>query len=275
MDQTDNDEAIARAIAESEYHSFPAVSSTTPPQSNIPADCPGHHGLQLYQASAAQRVRCNGCNKLLGEGDSVWSCVQCNFDSCGGCYHKGSRAFQSTTVVQGTTLPSNRRQHTASSNSAYSQPSSRYNHPPVASHMCLIPCTVQNITVEMLVDTGAQSSVLSMPLVKQLGLFHRLDRTTVGVAAGVGRARICGRISNVVCAFGAGHVEFLMDFIVLDVNDPLVIIGLDQLRKYKCLVDMEREMLIFGGAGGVEVQMLPAEQQHFDVRMWNNGCTLM
>ncbi|KAL3791083.1 hypothetical protein HJC23_012068 [Cyclotella cryptica] len=274
MDQTDNDEAIARAIAESEYHSFTAVSSTTPPQSNVPADCPRHHGLQLYQASAARRVRCNGCNKLLGEGDSVWSCVQCNFDSCESCYHRGSRAFRSTAVVQGTTLPNNHR-HTASSNSAYSQPSSHFNHPPVASHMCLIPCTIQNITVEMLVDTGAQSSVLSMPLVKQLGLFNCLDRRTVGVAAGVGRARICGRISNIVCAFGAGHVEFLMDFIVLDVSDPLVIIGLDQLRKYKCLVDMEREMLIFGGAGGVEVQMLPAEQQHFDVQMWNNGCTLM
>ncbi|KAL7522150.1 hypothetical protein ACHAWX_006843 [Stephanocyclus meneghinianus] len=273
MDQTDNDEAIARAIAESEYHLFTATSSPTSPQPNILADCPGHHGLQLYQASAAQRVTCNGCRKLLGEGDSVWSCVQCNFDSCGSCCHKGSRAFRSTTVVQGTTLPSTER-HVPSSSSSLLQPS-HYNYPPVAAHMCLIPCTMQNITVEMLVDTGAQSSVLSMPLVKQLGLFNRLDRRTMGVAAGVGRARICGRISNVVCAFGVGHVEFLMDFIVLDVSDPLVIIGLDQLRKYKCLVDMEREMLIFGGAGGVEVQMLPADQQHFDVRTWNNGCTVM
>jgi DNA damage-inducible protein 1 len=126
----------------------------------------------------------------------------------------------------------------------------------------------------MLVDTGAQTSVLSMPLVRQLGL--SFDRSLMGVAAGVGRARICGRVTNVVCSLGTGHVEFLMDFIVLDVSDQLVIIGLDQLRKYKCLVDMERELLIFGGAGGVEVQMLPAEHQHFDARSWNNsGCILM
>jgi len=66
-----------------------------------------------------------------------------------------------------------------------------------------------------------------------------------------------------------------MDFIVLDVNDPLVIIGLDQLRKYKCHVDLENEKLIFGGAGGVEVDMLPPNQTHFDIRSLNGGCAVM
>lgn len=127
----------------------------------------------------------------------------------------------------------------------------------------------------MLVDTGAQSSVLSLPLVSQLGLSNRIDRRYQGVAAGVGRARILGSIRNVVCTFGVGHVEFLMDFIVLEVSDPLVIMGLDQLRKYKCLVDMEKENLIFGGAGGVEVEMLPAHEAHIDLRCLNSGCTLM
>lgn len=141
--------------------------------------------------------------------------------------------------------------------------------------MSLVPCTIGSITVEMLVDTGAQSSVLSMPLVSQLGLLNRLDRRYQGVAAGVGRAKISGRIRNVVCTFGIGHVEFLMDFMVLDVQDPLVILGLDQLRKYKCLVDMEREKLVFGGAGGVEVEMLPPHQSHFDIRSLNGGCALM
>ena len=74
------------------------------------------------------------------------------------------------------------------------------------------------------------------------GIFHGAK-----AAAGVGRARIVGNIRNVVCTFGIGHVEFLMDFIVLDVNDPLVIMGLDQMRKYNCLIDIGREKLIFGG----------------------------
>lgn len=127
----------------------------------------------------------------------------------------------------------------------------------------------------MLVDTGAQSSVLSMPLVRQLGLTNRVDRRYQGVAAGVGRAKISGSIRNVSVHLGNGHVEFLMDFIVLEVQDPLVILGLDQMRKYKCLVDMEREKLIFGGAGGVEVEMLPPNQTHFDIRSLNGGCVVM
>ena len=127
----------------------------------------------------------------------------------------------------------------------------------------------------MLVDTGAQSSVLSLPLASRLGLSQRIDRRYQGVAAGVGRAKIVGRVGNVVCTFGVGHVEFLMDFIVLEVDDPLVIMGLDQLRKYKCLVDLEKECLIFGGAGGVEVEMLPAHEAPAGLRQFNSGCRVM
>lgn len=141
--------------------------------------------------------------------------------------------------------------------------------------MCLVPCAIGSITIEMLVDTGAQSSVLSLPLVRRLGLEGRLDRRLQGVAAGVGRARILGAARDVVCAFGVGHVEFLMDFMVLEVNDPLAIIGLDQLRKYNCLVDVGSEKLIFGGVGGVEVDMLPANGTRVDVRSLSGGCAVM
>lgn len=270
MPYTDDDEAIARAIVESERHSYDAAAQSVALPVNTANYCPANHRLEQFQASSAQRVTCDRCGRSLQAGESVWSCSQCNFDCCCMCYRIGgtgtSNRNQPITVDGVPLVP-------PSTNPAYNSQFTPHNIP---THMCLIPCTIGNITVEMLVDTGAQSSVLSMPYVRQLGLINRLDRRTIGFAAGVGRARICGRITNVVCVFGEGHVEFLMDFIVLDVSDPLVIIGLDQLRKYKCLVDMEREKLVFGGAGGVEVQMLPAEQQHFDVTTWNNaGCNVM
>jgi DNA damage-inducible protein 1 len=141
--------------------------------------------------------------------------------------------------------------------------------------MCLVPCTIGNITVEMLVDTGAQSSVISSPLVRQLDLSDRLDRRYRGVAAGVGRANISGQVRNVACAFGDGHVEFLMEFMVLDISEHLMIMGLDQLRKYKCLIDVGNGKLIFGGAGGLEVDMLPPDESRFDVNSFNRGCALM
>jgi len=277
-DSTANDEAIARAMLETELSmTMNEFSSATRNQGNR-ADCPQHHGLELFQASPAQRVTCNGCQRNLRGGEKVWSCVRCNVDACESCYRRGI-SLQSAS--SGANFPPRNNSYaTASAPRSQSAPPQTPHSTPFPSisgppHMCMVPCLIGNVTVEMLVDTGAQSSVVSMPVVRQLGLSNRLDRRFMGVAAGVGRARIIGTIQNVVCAFGNGHVEFLMDFMVLDISDPLVLLGLDQMRKYKCLVDLEREALVFGGAGGVEVPMLPAENQHLDVRSLQGGCAVM
>jgi DNA damage-inducible protein 1 len=142
--------------------------------------------------------------------------------------------------------------------------------------MCLVPCTIGDITVEMLVDTGAQGSVMSSPLVRELGLYERIDTRYRGIAAGVGRAKISGLLGDVACRFGNGHVEFTMEFMVLDTSDRVAIMGLDQLRKYNCLIDVGGNgRLIFGGIGGVEVDMLPPNASRFDVNPLDRGCALM
>lgn len=261
-DNTANDEAIARAMAES------MSSETTTFQQHqtrrSTAKCPGGHGLELFQTSYVQKVKCNICNRDLEGGSRCWSCLRCNYDSCESCYQKGRNGPRTTQTQQPQA-------------SNFASPSPLSNNPFAASssHMATILCAIGNISVEMLIDTGAQSSVLSMPIVRQLGLMNRLDRRYMGVAAGVGQARISGKISNVICSFGVGHVEFPMDFTVLDINDSLVILGLDQMRKYKCLVDMEREKLVFGGSNGIEVGMLPPTQQHVDFRGLSSGCVVM
>ena len=244
---TENDEAIARAIAEEDR------------QAKAP-NCPGRHGLELFQASNMQRVSCNGCRNIVANGRKVWSCVQCNYDLCETCHSRGVQSSSAPICARST-----------GRNSGHSNDSSPLSSPDTSSHMCLVPCQIGSVTVEMLVDTGAQSSVLSSAVVRQLGLAGRVDRRYQGVAAGVGRARISGKLRDVVCAFGQ-HVEFPMDFVILEVNDPLCIMGLDQMRKYKCLVDLQREKLVFGGTGGVEIDFLPPERAHFDAQYLNSGC---
>lgn len=145
--------------------------------------------------------------------------------------------------------------------------------------MCHVPCIVggdhKSVCVEMMVDTGAESSVISLQLARELGLEAQIDHSQRGVAAGVGRARILGRIHNVICTMG--HVEFPMEFIVLDLpNNRMLLLGMDQLRKYNCIIDLQRDVLIFGGSGGVEVPLLPPEHQpnfDSDVRL-TDACTL-
>jgi hypothetical protein len=133
--------------------------------------------------------------------------------------------------------------------------------PPLAlrsEDMVHVACEIGGTAAEMLVDTGAQTSVISAPLVQQLRLDRSIDARHAGVAAGVGTARILGRLPAVPVRLG--HVECHVDFSVLELQQPLLMLGLDQLKRFKCIVDLERSVLVFGGAGGVEVPFLAPSQ---------------
>lgn len=275
LNQEEADAELARKIVKEEMinNQNEAFSTyTSPPGSrrratSTEANCPGRHGLTQFLVSNAQRVSCNICHRRLNVEDNVFSCIICNYDVCQTCYRNPSNRSTSTPPTSQTRQP---RQNAPSF--PFPMPS---NEPP--SHMCIIPCELgKGICVEMLVDTGAQSSVISYSLAQRLNLTNRLDRSHQGVAAGVGTARIMGKLRNITCTLH--QVEFAMDFIVLDVQDSqLLLLGLDQMRKYKCIVDLERNLLIFGGMGGVEVPLLPPEQSHMNVRnsLGQLGCPMM
>lgn len=143
--------------------------------------------------------------------------------------------------------------------------------PPDNDSLVYVACEIANTAVEMMVDTGAQSSVISMPLVRRLRLETHLDSRYQGVASGVGTARILGKLRGVPVKLG--HVEFALDFSVLGVDDPLLLLGIDQLRRFRCIVDLDKQLLIFGGSGGVEVPFLPPSPSRLSYRA--AGCPTM
>ena len=69
------------------------------------------------------------------------------------------------------------------------QPPSRSMPMPGSVPMLLVGGVIGGIGCELLVDTGAQSTVLSRKMMMNLGLQGRLDRSLQGVAQGVGNAR--------------------------------------------------------------------------------------
>eukprot|EP00927_Polykrikos_kofoidii_P071084 TRINITY_DN67419_c0_g1_i1.p1 TRINITY_DN67419_c0_g1~~TRINITY_DN67419_c0_g1_i1.p1 ORF type:complete len:297 (+),score=41.09 TRINITY_DN67419_c0_g1_i1:21-911(+) len=141
--------------------------------------------------------------------------------------------------------------------------------------MIYVACEIGDIAVEMLVDTGAQMSVISEPLVQRLGLRKMLDTRSTGVAVGVGTAQILGKLRRVPVKLG--HVEFATDFSVLSLQEPLLILGIDQMRRFQCIVDLERQLIIFGGRGGVEVPFLPPAENRISLRRLSSelGCPQM
>lgn len=76
-------------------------------------------------------------------------------------------------------------------------------------------------SVEMMIDSGSQTSVISTPMMKKLKLQKRLNTACQGVAAGVGNANILGRVEKCPVVIGAG-VEFLLYFLVLDVPHDMM-----------------------------------------------------
>lgn len=124
-------------------------------------------------------------------------------------------------------------------------------------HMLFVTCEVEGRLVQMLVDSGASSSAISLQMVKNLGLERHLNRYIQGEASGVGTAKIEGILENVACQIG--HVEFRLFFLVLNTNSPWLIFGLDQMRRFKCLIDLDSNHIMFGGKDGVSVPFLEQE----------------
>lgn len=122
--------------------------------------------------------------------------------------------------------------------------------------MLHVACEIGEHEIDMLVDTGAQMSVISEQLAAQLGLLSGLDRRFQGIANGVGQAKILGKVWDVPVKLG--HIEFSLNFSVLSTQQHIILLGLDLMRQFKCLVDLERKCLIFGGHDGVQVSFVPS-----------------
>ena len=170
---TANDEAIARALAHEEQVQADAASSSgsnpfgIPPApasrrtgpvvvgTPVPAPttapvvtCPGFHDLSEFLVSYSQRVTCKICHRTLAHNERAFGCVVCQFDVCSSC----------ATHPPPSYVPPNRNAHGTNQRYPFGPAPPRRNQ----THMCLAPCVLgDGICVEMMVDSGAQSSVLS------------------------------------------------------------------------------------------------------------------
>jgi DNA damage-inducible protein 1 len=82
-----------------------------------------------------------------------------------------------------------------------------------------------------------------------------MDKRYSGIASGVGQGKILGKVLNAVMKMGNSF--FPISVTVLESNSMECLFGLDTLRRYRCTIDLERNVLrLLDGATPEETPFL-------------------
>ena len=139
-------------------------------------------------------------------------------------------------------------------------------------HMLFINLEINKQKVVALVDTGAQSTVMSQDLCKKCDLFNLCDTRFSGIAKGVGTSRIIGTVH---AAQMKVQGKVLMAKITVIENSSIgFIFGLDNMRAHRCTIDLKQNGLIFPELGVTakflsdgEIKKIKEEQEEEDEKM--------
>ncbi|KAJ9525562.1 hypothetical protein QJQ45_003058 [Haematococcus lacustris] len=121
-------------------------------------------------------------------------------------------------------------------------------------HMLYISMEVNNVPVKAFVDSGAQMTIMTHDFAERCGLLRLMDTRFQGVARGVGSSKILGKVHQAQAKVG-GHFLTVAITILEQKSGPPFILGLDQLKKHACCINLKTNKLQFTAAE-VEVPFL-------------------
>lgn len=108
-----------------------------------------------------------------------------------------------------------------------------------------IKATMNNLTFKVMIDSGAQTSVMSHFMYESLQL-DNLDKRHRGMACGVGQAQIHGIVYG--CQLMVANQLIRMNFKVMDTdaryNKYMILLGADFLESYGCVMDFRNKTIL-------------------------------
>ena len=136
-------------------------------------------------------------------------------------------------------------------------------------HMLFINLEINKKKVVALVDTGAQSTIMSQALCEKCDLFNLCDTRFSGIAKGVGTGRIIGTVH--AAQMKIQNKVLMAKITVLENSSIGFIFGLDNMRAHRCTIDLKENGLIFPDIGVTakflsdgEIKKIKAEQEEED-----------
>jgi len=139
-------------------------------------------------------------------------------------------------------------------------------------HMLYINLEINKKKVVALVDTGAQSTIMSQDLCKKCDLFNLCDERYSGIAKGVGTSRIIGVVH--AAQMKIQNKILMAKITVLENSSVGFIFGLDNMRAHRCTIDLKQCGLVFPDIGVTakflsdgEIKKIKEEQDEEDEKM--------
>ena len=136
-------------------------------------------------------------------------------------------------------------------------------------HMLFINLEINKKKVVALVDTGAQSTIMSQALCQKCDLFNLCDTRFSGIAKGVGTGKIIGTIH--AAQMKIQNKVLMAKITVLENSSIGFIFGLDNMRAHRCTIDLNQNGLIFPDIGVTakflsdgEIKKIKDEQEEQD-----------
>ncbi|XP_029379348.1 nuclear receptor-interacting protein 3-like [Echeneis naucrates] len=115
-------------------------------------------------------------------------------------------------------------------------------------------CKCLGKEVNILIDTGCKLNLMSSLTVERLGLKELVDENKMETEGFPFQRKLCvdGHIREL--SLTIGQLRIMCSFAVVESSRPLISLGNKTLKSLKCVIDTEKQMLVFGTSIRDQVQ---------------------